>query len=75
MTGRGMGYCVVKLPESGGGPQGYTGSADTQERAEGQAPSGVRSALTGVGELGVIWEMLDSLARQVKDIQIRMGLQ
>jgi len=73
MTGWGMGYCVVKLPEDGGPPRGYAGSADTPAAAEGQAPSGVRPALTGVGELGEIRTMVDSLARQIEDIQARIG--
>ena len=27
MTGRGMGYCVLKLPEGGGTPHGFAGAA------------------------------------------------
>jgi hypothetical protein len=42
MTGRGEGYCAVKIPESGEAPYGYAGLRGTPVRL--QAPA-ARSAL------------------------------
>ena len=63
MTGRGMGYCVVKLPADGGEPRGYAGAAGWPLGTGNPAP----------GELGAIRGMIGSLARQVEDIQARIG--
>ena len=63
MTGRGMGYCVVKLPEDGGTPHGFAGAAGR--------PVGTRAP--AAEEIGAIRGMIDSLARQLEDVQARIG--
>ena len=63
MTGRGMGYCVLKLPEGGGTPHGLAGSAGR--------PVGTRAP--AAEEIGAIRGMIDSLARQLEDVQARIG--
>jgi len=63
MTGRGMGYCVVNLPEDGGEPRGYAGAAGRPLGTDNPAP----------GELGAIREMIDSLTRQIEDVKARIG--
>jgi hypothetical protein len=62
MTGRGMGYCVVTLPEGVGEPQGFAGAAGR--------PVGTGAPATG--GLGAIRGMIDSLERQLEDVQARI---
>ena len=62
MTGRGMGECVVKLPGRGGAPEGFAGVVGW--------PIGGRAA--AADEIGVIKGMIDSLARQLEDVQARI---
>ena len=62
MTGRGMGYCVVKLPEDDEPPRGYAGAAGRP----------VGAGMPAQSELGIIRDMLNSLAWQVEDIQARI---
>ena len=62
MTGRGMGHCVLKLPEGGGAPHGFAGAAGW--------PVGTRAP--AAEEIGAIRGMIDSLARQLDDVQARI---
>jgi hypothetical protein len=57
-----MGYCVVRTPEDGRSPRGFAGAAGRP----------VGAALSATGELGTIRGMIDSLARQIEDIQARI---
>jgi hypothetical protein len=57
-----MGYCVLRVPEDGGTPHGFAGV--------GGQPVG--TGLPATGELGAIRGMIDSLARQIEDIQARI---
>ena len=63
MTGRGMGYCVLKLPEGGGTARGFAGVAGR--------PVGVGAL--GEWEIGLLKGMVDSLERQLQGIYARIG--
>jgi hypothetical protein len=58
-----MGYCVVKLPEGGGGPQGFAGLAGRP----------VGTGTLAEPEIDLLKGMVDSLERQLQGIYARIG--
>jgi hypothetical protein len=63
MTGRGMGYCVLKTPEDGGPPYGFAG-------VDGR-PVGARSGVER--EIGLLRRLTGSLERQLDGVRGRIG--
>ena len=63
MTGRGMGYCVLKTPEGGGPPYGFVGVDGRPVGARGRAEQ----------EIGLLRRLTDSLERQLEDVRGRIG--
>ena len=62
MTGRGMGECVVKLPQGGGSPEGFAGEAGW--------PVGGRTSASG--DVRAIRGMIDSITREIENVKSRI---
>ena len=62
MTGRGMGHCVLKLPEGDEEPRGFAGRAGW--------PVGARPP---AAEIAAVRGMVDSLVRRLEDVKARIA--
>lgn len=63
LTGRGMGYCVVKVPANGEGPQGYAGVAGWP----------VAARAHGNREVASLRRLAGSLQRRLGHIRARIS--